>query len=112
MTEQQNLAMIQLLTAYDRKQSTKRNYNIYGIGHYFGGVETVQKHCDNGAPLRLAILNVFQDRLCDHVLKGMGLDKMTIDEARWCDFQRLPHCYTCHDKRFDDDDRDCPNCNT
>ena len=90
MDERISLKLVNAVTEYDRQQSKRSHYNFYAICHYLGAVEKVAKHVDNGAELRTAILNCFLGRLCDRVLKSVGLDKMTIEEAKYGAFEKLP----------------------
>lgn len=110
MTEQQRFQILTALTKYDQRQSTKKSYNPYALAHYCAGIERIKKHCDNGADLRLAILNCFIGKLCDLVLKSVSLDLMTIEECKYSEFKKLPDCYRCDDSG-EIDGADCPDCN-
>lgn len=72
--------LVHAATEYDRKQSTKRHYNPYAIGHYFNAISKVHEDMDAGKTIRQAILLNFNGRLCDHMLKAVGEPKFTRDE--------------------------------
>ena len=89
MDEKIRIKLLNTVTDYDRQQSKRSHYNFYAIGHYLGAVQRVVQHVDNGADLRTAVLNCFLGRLCDRVLKSVGLEKMTIEEAKYGAFEKL-----------------------
>jgi len=111
MTELQRLRILNALTEYDRKQSRKRGHNPYALALYCKALTNVAKHCENGAELRLAILNCFEDRLLDIVLKSVDLPISTIDENRFKIYDRLPNCYLCNGTNWVNDDY-CPDCDS
>lgn len=78
--DQQHAMVLSAVTAYDRKQSTKKFYNHYALGHYCRAVGNTFRHVENGAELRTAILNCFVGQLANVVLKSVKLDKMTKNE--------------------------------
>lgn len=111
MSPTQRAKLLHALTAYDIKQSKKRGHNPYALAHYCRGIQTTANHCDHGAELRIAILNVFTDRLLDIVLKALDLPTSTIDENKYGIFEKLPDCYICRGSRFVNGEY-CPNCNS
>ena len=64
--------LISAATAFDRKQSTKRGHNPYALAIYFERIDLVCKEIDGGKPIRQALLDGFNDRLLDHLLKSVG----------------------------------------
>jgi hypothetical protein len=73
--------LVHAVTAYDRKQSTKRGYNPYALGQYLERVEMIMGDIANGAEPRKAILAGFNDRLLDHCLKAVGETGFTANEV-------------------------------
>jgi hypothetical protein len=61
--------LVHAVTAYDRKQSTKRDYNHYALGQYLARVEDVLADIDAGANVFDAINAGFSGRLLAHVTK-------------------------------------------
>ena len=74
--------LIHAVTEYDRKQSTKRGYNIYALGQCVGRVQEVTADIQAGADIRNAITAAFTGRLLDVCLKAAGLPKSSTEEAR------------------------------
>ena len=72
--------MVSVLTEYDRKQSTKKSYNRYALGHYMKAVGTVAEAIDGGAPLHEALKQGFCGSLLRHVAKRLGV---THEYAKW-----------------------------
>lgn len=75
---------------YDRKQSTKKGYNPYALAHYAKALQNVDRYVALGHPLRDAIVNCFRERLCDTLLKAVGLPLMSKEEAKYGPSIRLP----------------------
>ena len=65
--------MVSVLTEYDRKQSKKKSYNHYALGHYMKAVGTVAEAIDGGAPIHEALKQGFCGSLLRHVAKRLGL---------------------------------------
>lgn len=63
------MTLEQALIRYDLLQSTKRHYNRYGLGIYLIRADEVMTEVKNGASLKDAISNGFNDRLRDYLLK-------------------------------------------
>lgn len=74
--------LLHALTAYDRRQSAKRSYNVHALNLYFERVDSVCADIDNGVELRQAICAGFNDRLLDVCLRAVGLPVSTVEEAR------------------------------
>lgn len=68
------LPLEQALIRYDRMQSTKRYYNPHALGIYLQRAEEVQERAATMG-LAAAICDGFSDRLCDFILKQMGLER-------------------------------------
>lgn len=77
-------------TEYDRAQSKRKGYNPYALGHYARGLNRIRQRADIGQPLRESILSEFSGRLCDRLLRAVGLDLMTDSEARRGLYPPLP----------------------
>ena len=74
--------LLNALTAYDRKQSTKKFYNRYALGHYCAALGRARELMAEGQTLRAALLATFNDRLLSAVLKSVGEPDFTRDELR------------------------------
>lgn len=72
--------LVHAATEYDRTQLGKRSYNIYALSQYLGAVDRTMAEVDKGTPIRQALLNNFQGRLLDRLLKAVGEPKFTKDE--------------------------------
>lgn len=72
--------LVHAVTEYDRKESTKRYYNIHALAIYIGRVNDVEADIESGVPLRAALLRGFNGRLLDAVLKAVGEPRFTKDE--------------------------------
>jgi hypothetical protein len=72
--------LVHAVTAYDRKQSTKRGYNHYALGQYLERIEMIMDDIANGSDPRKAIVAGFSDRLLDHCLKALGESGFTESE--------------------------------
>lgn len=70
------------VTEYDRKQSTKRGYNIYALSHYLGRVAEIEADINAGADPAAAIKAAFSGRLLDACLKAIGAPRATDAEQR------------------------------
>jgi hypothetical protein len=73
-------ALVHAVTEYDRKESTKRGYNMYALAMYIGRVNDVEEDVNSGVPLRQALLRGFNGRVLDVCLKAVGEPKFTKDE--------------------------------
>jgi hypothetical protein len=75
--------LLHAVTEYDRKQSTKKGYNMYALSHYCGAInQRVIPAINQGVPIRKAILMGFCGRLADVCLRAVGEPKTTDAEQR------------------------------
>lgn len=65
------------VTAYDRKQSTKRCFNAYALAQYLRGTDRVVEAVTAGLTVRDAVASVFTDRLRDNILKAMNIPNVS-----------------------------------
>jgi len=70
------------VTAYDKRQSKRRGYNIYALPQYLARVSEVIADIEAGAPVRKAITAGFTGRLLDACLKAAGEAISTDAEQR------------------------------
>ena len=75
--------LLHALTTYDRKQMTKRGYNVYALAHYMGALHNIEAALAQGTDLRTALVGSFCGRLLDVCLKSVGLPKSTDSEQRF-----------------------------
>ncbi len=64
--------MVSEITAYDRRQSTKRGYNMFALPIMIGAAQEASKAIESGKPARAAIVDKFCGRLLDRILKVIG----------------------------------------
>ena len=79
--EQIRARLVHAVTAYDRKQSTRRGYNPFALGQYLERVDMIVNDIAAGAEPRKAICAGFSDRLLDHCLKAVGESSFTPNEV-------------------------------
>lgn len=77
------IKLFNALTAYDKKQSTKKGYNPYALGHYAAALSRTAEMVENGAELREAIIRCFLGRLQTALLKAVGESAATREESRF-----------------------------
>lgn len=77
-----HLLLAHAVTAYDRKQETKKGHNPYAIAHYLHAVDDAVALIEKGSTVRAALLATFNDRLLDVALKAVGEAPFTRDERR------------------------------
>ena len=86
MTKQELVKLrFQLITAvtdYDRKDSTKRNYNIYALPQYFQRVDSILSDVEAGADPRSAIVAGFIGTLRNFVLRKLKMSGSSTEEDR------------------------------
>lgn len=76
--------LLHAVTEYDRKQSTKKFYNIYALAQYLMAVERASEYMVNyDMTLREALLKSFNGRLLDVCLKAAGEPTSTKHEQLW-----------------------------
>lgn len=61
--------LLHAVTDYDRKQSVKRDYNVYALPQYMGRVYDIMEDIDAGANAFDAINAGFHGPLLRHVIK-------------------------------------------
>lgn len=76
------MKILNAVTEYDRKQSTKKYYNPYALPQYIGKIDEVIEYVEAGHDLKYAIRKCYLDRLCTAVGKEFGI-KFTNDEIKW-----------------------------
>ena len=74
--------LIHAATAYDRRRSTRKGYNIYALAQYFTRIDDCLEDMRNGASPRAAIGAGFNDQLRDALLKAIGEPALTVEETR------------------------------
>jgi hypothetical protein len=79
MDTKTHATILNTLTTYDRRYNKR---NPYALGHYAKALNAVRWHVERGQDLRTAIVAFFTGKLCDRVLKSVGLELMTDSEAR------------------------------
>ena len=83
-----NFKLVSAVTEYDRKQEARYRskgpgfYNIYALSHYLNAVQEAEKEIKQGVPVRKALVNHFNGRLLDVVLKAVGEAPSTREEQR------------------------------
>jgi hypothetical protein len=70
------------VTQYDRKQYTRRGYNMYALAQYLEAVDRVYNAVNCGTTRRDALVDNFNGRLLDVCLKALNMDKSTDEEQR------------------------------
>lgn len=75
-------AILTALTEYDRRQSRLKYYNIYALPQYLGGWQSARAKWEAGASLRTALVQSFNGRLLDAVLKAVNMPTSTDQEQR------------------------------
>jgi len=74
--------LVTAVTEYDRKDSTKRNYNIYALPQYFLRIDDILSDVEAGADPRRAIAAGFVGTLQNFVLRKLKMSGSTTEEAR------------------------------
>jgi hypothetical protein len=69
--------LINAVTEYDRKQSTRKGYNHYALAQYLMAVENVCNAVNCGTTRREALLDNFNGQLLDVCLKALNMDTST-----------------------------------
>jgi hypothetical protein len=76
--------LVHAVTAWDKKQMTKRGYNIYALPQYLlrcdEAIADIRRGAGRDADIRCALIANFCDRLLDVVLKAADLPKSTKHE--------------------------------
>ena len=66
--------LLLILTNYDKRQSNKRGYNPYALGHYCRGIGEVCEALDNGEAIESALKKSFCGSLLRHIAKKLGVN--------------------------------------
>ena len=82
MNELTHARIVNALTTYDRKASTRKFHNPYALGQYFQALENAEDQVKEGATLREALVANFCGRLLDVVLRSAGEPVSTKQECR------------------------------
>jgi hypothetical protein len=64
--------LVNALTEYDRKQSTRRGYNHHALALYFQALDEAEAAVTKGKEWKIALQGVFNDRVLDVCLKAIG----------------------------------------
>lgn len=80
MTDAIRQTLVSAVTQYDTKQSKKKHYNLYALGHYLSRVDDIMKDIEAGADVREAVTAGFTGALLNTCLKSLKLQKPTDDE--------------------------------
>lgn len=76
-------ALSHVLITYDKRQARGRSYNPYAIAHYCEALQRARTLVDAGQTWRSALVECFNGRLLDNVLKAIGEAPSTRDEQRF-----------------------------
>lgn len=74
--------LVHAVTEYDRKESTKKYYNIHALPQYLRGIDEAMHLIDDGLSIRAALVHHFSGRLLNTLLRTMGETKATDAEQR------------------------------
>jgi len=75
-----HIKLLNILTKHDEAERKKKYFNPYAFGHYCKALNNCQQHMNSGAELRIALLNCFNGRLLDKLLKATDLPPSTKEE--------------------------------
>ena len=67
------IKLLNILTEYDRKQSTKRSHNPYAMGHYCRAIDGIMVAYEAGTPIETALKGELCGSLLRHVAKKLKL---------------------------------------
>ena len=82
MDDHTRYKLINAVTAYDRRQSTRKGYNRFALGMYMGSVNRIVEEVNAGESLRVAATHNFCGRLLDVVLRAIDEPVSSRDEQR------------------------------
>ena len=68
-------------TAYDRRRSKSKNYNIYALAQYLTRLDACAECVAAGQSWREALVQGFNDRLRDSLLNALGEAPTSITEC-------------------------------
>ena len=69
------IRMLNVVTKYDHKQSSKKSYNIWALSQYYHGVARVIEAIDSGKDIEEALKVGFCGSLLRHIAKKLGIDR-------------------------------------
>ena len=72
--------LISAVTAWDRKQLSKKHHNPHALVIYIERVDEVMRDIESGTNPRAAIIRGFNDRLLDHCLRSLDMETASIEE--------------------------------
>jgi hypothetical protein len=64
--------LVNALTDYDRKQSTRRSYNPHALALYFEALDDAMAAVERGCNIRKALADSFNDRVLDACLRAIA----------------------------------------
>jgi hypothetical protein len=64
--------LVAVVTTYDRKQATRRGYNVYALPQYLEAINEAVDQMDAGKAPRDALVSLLSGRLLDVCLKAIG----------------------------------------
>jgi hypothetical protein len=76
-------ALMTAITKYDQRQARGRSFNPYALAHYCGALQDARARVAEGQSWRRALVQSFNGRLLDNVLKAIGEAPSTRDEQRF-----------------------------
>ncbi|MGB0108572.1 MAG: hypothetical protein WBP52_08725 [Terriglobales bacterium] len=79
-TIEMRFSLVNAVTEYDRKQSTRKHYNRYALAQYLAAVEDVTNAVNCGSTRRDALVSKLNGRLLDVCLKALNMDRSTREE--------------------------------
>lgn len=69
MNEQLRAKLLNTLVEHDMKMSTRKFYNPYALGQYVAALQTATAKVNDGASVRDALSECFNDRLLAKLLR-------------------------------------------
>lgn len=82
--------LVNALTAHDIRESKKKHHNRYALALYFQALNRLENYIDAGYDVRLSMLNTFNGRLLDKLLKVAELPTSTKAESMVGSYAKLP----------------------
>ena len=79
-----------VIIKHDQMEAKKRFYNPYALGLYCEALNRLDRYYALGYDLRLCLLNCFNGRLLDKMLKAANLPVSTREECFVGGYQQLP----------------------
>lgn len=72
-TEHYHSKLINIVTEYDRRQSTKKYYNHYALAQYCQAVSNTMEELSHGRSIEDALKACFCGALLRHIVRKLGL---------------------------------------